>query len=953
MGRFLRVLRGVAFLVFVCFVLGTLAVGAVIGVSLARFGHDLPDYQQLTNYVPATGTRLYASDGTQIAEYASERRMPVAIAKVPKLVIQAFLAAEDRDFYNHRGVNPVAIFRAGLADVMRIARGQRPMGASTITQQVVRHFLLTNEVSVSRKVKEAILAYRIERSLSKDRLLEIYLNEIYLGAGAYGVAAAADTYFQKPLDKLTLAETAFLAALPKAPNNYNPVRHAPAARARRDWVLAGMAEVGWITLEQAKAAAAEPLGVHLRPETPDQPSGQSGYFAEEVRRELIGRFGEKVVYEGGLKVRTSYVPGYQQMAEAAFRNGLIEYDRRHGWRGPLAHQPTGALAENALITTPAPPGLGGWKLAAVTGIDGGGATIAVKGGGIGRIPFEELRWARRTTDDQRLGAAVRQVQDVLMPGDIVLVEAVAAPATPAARSKKVVLAAATSTPAAATYGLRQIPNISGGTLVMDPQTGRVYAVVGGWSFQQSQFDRATQAKRQPGSAFKPFVYMTALENNFTPQSIVDDSPIEIPQGPGMPPWKPANYEGTSVGPTTLEDALIHSRNLVTARLATMVGLPAIAKTVQDFDVMDRMPLYYSMSLGAGETTLLRMTNAYSMIDNGGHWLLPSLIDLVQDRDGRVVYQKGVGGCAACFVAVSSGGDSGGNGLFKVTGRAEGSTIYLPNTSYADNAMVFKPTKRDPLIDNTTDTQIISMMQGVVQKGTGTEVAKVGKPIAGKTGTTSDFYDAWFVGFSPDLAAGVYVGFDDPRTLGDGETGGHVAAPIFRDFMMAALKDVPAKQFPAPPAVVAQQQMANLPDDGTGAATDTSNGTLYPDPNNPYDPATNDATAAVPGGPNGRGGYGAPQSSDDAATGWPRYPAPRGYAAVQPDAATNWSSGYAQPGYGQPGYGQQPAYGYAQPAPGYTPPAGYYGSAPAYGAPAYGGPAPARGVRPAGGTGGLY
>src|SRR5712691_10882481 len=427
----LRALRGIARLVFILFVLAALGIGGFVGVTLAHFGRELPDYQQLAKYQPATGSKVYAGDGSFMAEFESEHRIPVAIGKVPRVVVEAFLAAEDRDFYTHNGVNPGAIFRAAVADVARFRNGQRPIGASTITQQVVRHFLLTNELSVSRKIKEAMLAYRIERTLSKDRILEIYLNEIYLGAGAYGIAAAADTYFQKPLDRLSLAEIAFLAALPKAPNNYNPVHHLGAARARRDWVLANMAELGWISEKQAKAAMAEPLVVHLRSDSPgEQVGAQNGYFTEEVRRELVGRFGEKAVYEGGLTVRTSYMPSHQQMADNAFRNGLVEYDRRHGWRGPLQHFPTATAAQAALPGIAEPGGIGGWQLAAVTSVESGGAQVVLKKGGqgqtTGHIPLNELRWARRTLDDQRLGAGVGRASDVLQPGDIVLVEPLAA-----------------------------------------------------------------------------------------------------------------------------------------------------------------------------------------------------------------------------------------------------------------------------------------------------------------------------------------------------------------------------------------------------------------------------------------------------------------------------------------------------------------------------------------------
>ncbi len=698
----------------------------------------------------------------------------------------------------------------------------------------------------------------------------------------------------------TLAEAALLAALPKAPNNYNPIRHPAAARARRDWVLAGMADVGWISAAQARMAMAEPLGVQLRSEPPgDQAGGHSGYFTEEVRRELIARFGEKSVYEGGLTVRTSYVPAYQQMAETAFRNGLVAYDRRHGWRGPLAHLPSGAAAQAALFSMADPPGPDGWQLAAVTAIDGGGATIAMKSGGVGRIPLDELRWARRTLGDQRVGTAVQRAGDVVHPGDVVLVEPVATAALP----PKGRYAAVNAVPS---YALRQIPDVSGGVVVMDPKTGRVFALVGGWSFRQSQFDRATQAQRQPGSAIKPLVYVTALENGFTPSSAVEDVPVEIPQGPGLPPWEPVNYEGNYVGATTLEDALIHSRNLATVHVAMTIGMPAIAKTVHDFGVMDRMPLYYSMALGAGDTTLLRLTSAYAMLDNGGHWLMSSVIDLVQDRNGRILYQKGVNGCAACFVAGSprNGPDTGT--IYRPTGAADPSSIYLPNATYIDNALVYKPTKRDPLVTEEADTELLSMMQGVVERGTGIAVAAVGKPLAGKTGTTSDWFDAWFVGFSPDLTAGVFVGFDEPRTLGDGEVGGHVAAPIFRDFMAAALKGKPAKPFPVPAGAAAALASTST------SASDDASASLSP----PSDGDLANPNIDTPGSD-----YPAPADQDDSASPVPwqdrpavrddTMPLTRDYASSQP-----------------PGYA-------AAPAPHDTP------------------LPPVRAVRPATGTGGLY
>jgi penicillin-binding protein 1A len=950
-------LRGAARAAFILIVLAALGIAGVAGLTLWHFGRDLPDTQQLVDYVPAVGSKVYAGDGSFLIEFESEHRIPVTIEQVPRFVVEAFLAAEDRDFYKHKGVNPTAVLRAAAEDILRLGRGQRPIGASTITQQVVRHFLLNNQVSVARKIKEIILAYQIEHTLSKDRILEIYLNEIYLGAGSYGVAAAADAYFQKPLDRLSLGEAALLAALPKAPNNYNPLRHPDAARARRDWILSGMAEEGWISKGQAKAAMAEPLDAHLRGDAAagsgSSGGGQDGYFVEEVRRELVARFGEKAVYEGGLSVRTSYVPIYQQMAETAFRNGLVEYDRRHGWRGPIAHLPTGAAAEVALSGMADPPGIVGsspgsapgtsWQLAAVTATDyRGGATIALKSGGVGHIPLGELLWARHTLADQRLGPPVRSVRDVLSPGDIVLVAPVAAAAGAAA-------AAAVApgrgrpfdrlrTALAATYALRQIPDVSGGIVVMDPKTGRVFAVVGGWSFRQSQFDRAVQALRQPGSAFKPFVYVTALENGFTPDTTVDDSPVSVPQGPGLPPWQPVNYEEGYVGPTTLEDALIHSRNLATVHVALSIGLKPIAKTVQDFGILDHMPLYYAMVLGAGDTTLMRLTAAYSMLDNGGHWLLPSLIDLVQDRTGHIIYQKGVNGCAACFIATGARDASDSNSLYRAGGSADPSMIWLAKASYADGATVYRPTKPDPLVTLDADYQIVEMMQGVVQHGTGIVVSTVGKPLAGKTGTTSDWFDAWFVGFSPEITAGVYVGFDDPRTLGDGEVGGHVAAPIFRDFMAAALAGKPATPFPAPSDTAPEIASTAAPDRSGAAESDQDadspdSDTASRDDRQPPPPSWRDEAP-----PSER------DDTDAAAPPPPPSSPPRGYAAAQmPDYPVPWTAPWPAPwpSEASPPPPIRPRYG-AAPSPPYQPP----------GMPPFP-PPPGWAMRPGGGTGGLY
>jgi len=930
----LPILHGIARIAFLVVVGAAIGTALAAGVSLYYFSRDLPDHRQIADYVPAVGSKVYDANGTLIAEFETERRIPVPIAKVPRLVIDAFLAAEDRDFYAHQGVDPGAILRAAMADITRFHRGQRPIGASTITQQVVRHFLLSREVSIARKVREAILAYRIERTLSKERILEIYLNEIYFGTGAYGVAAAADTYFQKPLDRLTLAEAAFLAALPKAPNKYHPIRHAAAAKARRDWVVAGMAEMGWISEAQARSAMAEPLAANMRP---DPQREHTGYFTEEVRRELVARFGENSVYEGGMTVRTSYMPAQQEMAETAFRNGLVEYDRRHGWRGPVARLGSAAAARRALAEIADPQGIGDWQLAAVADTDAGGATIVLRNGAVGQIPIGELRWARPTLKDQRLGRAVRKVTDVLAAGDILLVEPLAAASGKGRRAE----------PSMPLYGLRQMPDISGGLVVMDPQTGRIFALVGGWSFQQSQFNRSVQARRQPGSAIKPFVYLTALLNGFEPWNIIDDAPIEMSQGPGLPPWRPVNYDGDLYGPMTLEDALIHSRNLATARLAAEVGLPAIARTVQDFDIMDRMPLYHSMSLGAGETTLLRLTNAYAMLNNGGRWLLPSVIDLVQDRDGRVLYQKGVKECVSCFVSAGPRTGNGSSPLYRASGAPDPAAIPVPNVTYAENPVLYQPTKPDPLVDPKAVREIVAMLQSVVQRGTGTLVQTIGKPLAGKTGTTSDWFDAWFVGFSPDLVAGVYVGFDEPRTMGNGETGGYVAATIFRDFMKAALKDRPAKPFPPPPGAdgnATWNEVSVTGETGSGGAVSETMG-----PNSDSEDAADDPREAperraarrepdYPAPPPPPWGHAPPQWSGYGSRPYVPPPRPQDYIAAVPAYPAPWGRQYAPPGWGG---------GYA------APPVPRYAPGPAYPAPAYAAPNWGAGPGPGYGTGGLY
>lgn len=748
-----------------------------------HFASDLPDVNGLRSYQPKIMSRVYAGDARLMAELATERRLFVPYTAIPDIVKQAFVSAEDQNYWNHRGVDPLAIARAAVTDFMQMGHGRRPVGASTITQQVAKNMLLDGQLSLSRKAKEAILAMRIEESLSKERILELYLNEIYLGLQSYGVAAAAQSYFNKPLDELTVQEAAFLAALPKAPNNYNPFRFPEAAKARRDWVLDRMVENRVITAAQAAAAKKEPIipAQFRRAE----PIAGADWFAEEVRRRLIERFGVDTTTQGGLMVRTSLDPKLQLAAEKALRDGLVAYDRKFGgWRGPVAHVPGGASLRNGwagpLAGVARPPGLAlNWKLAVVFETTESEARVGWIERGpdavvsrTGAIALADLAWARPVRDD-RLGPVPRRMIDVVQTGDVVMVEP---PATPsAAQSNRA------GAPRPDRVQLRQIPQVQGAMVSLDPATGRVLSMVGGWSFDTSQFNRATQAMRQPGSSFKPMVYLTALEQDISPSQRFMDAPIVIDNG-SAGQWRPNNYEMTFNGPTPMRIALERSLNLVTIRVAQKVGMEAVAQTAIAFHVVDNMPRVLPASLGAVDSTVLRMAGAYASLAAGGREVVPSLIDSVQDRDGHVVWRTPGRDCETC--------DDGAN----------------PPT-LDDN--------RKQIADAASTFQMVTMMQGVVQRGTGVEAGKgMNRPIAGKTGTSQDFNDAWFIGFTPDLVTAVWIGFDNPSSLGDKETGGVVAAPIWRNYMTTALKDHPVLSFPQPDGVT----MAKW-DTGWGSATD--------------------------------------------------------------------------------------------------------------------------------------
>ncbi len=729
--------------------LAALAAGAIAFVFF-HYGRDLPDHKQLAAYEPPVMTRVYAGDGRLLAEHAREKRLFVPIGAMPHRLIQTFLAAEDKSFYEHFGVDPISVANAVVTNLVNMAGSgdRRPIGASTVTQQVAKNFLLSGELSFSRKIREAILAMRIEDAFTKDQILELYLNEIYLGGGSYGVAAAALNYFDRSLNELSLAETAFLAALPKAPNNYHPVRNREAAVARRNWVLSQMVANGTASEAEAEAAMQAPLRTRTRAPTT---LVEAPHFAEEVRRWLQRRYGDDALYDGGLSVRTTVDPDLQAIADEALRGGLFAYDSRQGWRGPLGRiEPGGdwqaALAAAEIVPVPPP-----WRHATVLAVEPAGAEIGFADGARGRMALEDLAWAREARENGRLGPEVAAATEVLSAGDVVAV-------APLGQRE-------------GAWALRQIPGVSGALVALDPHTGRVLALVGGFDFATSEFDRATQARRQPGSAFKPFVYLAALDNGYTPASIVLDAPVVIDQGEHLRKWKPENYTERFYGPSTLRVGLEESRNLMTLRLAQAIGMEAVADYAARFGLHPDLPDMPSAALGAQETTPLDLAAAYAMLVNGGRRIEPALVERIQDRNGRTVYRRDgreCGGCAA--------GDWRGE----------------PPPVLRD----VRPVIADP----RTTYQVVSMLEGAVQRGTGRALSELGAPLGGKTGTTNEFRDAWFVGFTPDLVVAAYVGFDQPRSLGRRESGGRVAAPIVRDFFAKALAGRPAVPFRVPPGI---------------------------------------------------------------------------------------------------------------------------------------------------------
>ncbi len=736
-----------------------LGVAAAVAIYLSGMTKDLPDYEVLASYEPPVATRIHAGNGALMAEYARERRLFLPIQAIPDRVKAAFLSAEDKNFYNHPGVDPFGLGRAVLNNLQNFGSGRRPEGASTITQQVAKNFLLSADQTIDRKVKEAILSFRIEQAYSKDKILELYLNEIFFGLNSYGIAGAALTYFDKSVTELTTAEAAYLAALPKGPNNYHPFRHEKAAIERRDWVIDRMAENGYITQVDADDAKTQPLGVK-----PRRGSGTvlaSEYFSEAVRRQLIERYGDKALYEGGLSVRTSLDPDLQVIARRVLQDGLLDYDERRGFHGALASIETSpdwalslgkAISDNKVAELRDVPE---WTIAVVLGVSASEAEIGLQSQNgnktdperkTGTIAADDMKWAYRDATGERKQA--KGPDGVLKVGDVVYVE----PLKEGANA----------------YRLRQTPKVQGGLVAMDPNTGRVLAMAGGFSYAQSEFNRATQAMRQPGSSFKPFVYAAALDNGYTPASVVLDGPIEVISGNQV--WRPSNYgEEDGKGPATLRTGIEKSRNQMTVRLAQDMGMDVVAEYAERFGIYDKMAPYLPMALGSGETTVMRMVSAYAVIANGGKQIKPTVIDRIQDRYGKTIFRHEERGCEACNAS-----------------------------EWANQEEPVLVDNREQVLDPMTAYQITSMMEGVVRRGTAAGKIPVNdRPVAGKTGTTNDEKDAWFVGFTPNLVAGLYIGYDTPAPLGRGGTGSGLAAPLFGKFLEAAAKLTPAEKFHVP------------------------------------------------------------------------------------------------------------------------------------------------------------
>ncbi|NKX46389.1 penicillin-binding protein 1A [Roseicyclus persicicus] len=746
--------------IFTAVTLGIFAVAVAVGGILYMYSRDLPDHEALANYQPPTISRIYSREGMIVDEFATERRLFVPAEEIPDLVAHAFVSAEDRNFYEHGGYDPRAI-AAAFVEAVR-SRGRDVRGASTITQQVMKNFLLDGSRTVERKVREIILAARIETALSKERILELYLNEIFLGQNSYGVAAAAQTYFNANLEDLTLEQAAYLAALPQAPSNFHPVRDYERAVSRRNYVLREMFENGYITRAEMERATAAPLetvqGGHIEPFRTAMPP--RNYFTDEIRRQLSAQYGEDEFFTGGYSVRATMDESLQVVAERALRRALERFDREQGvWRGAVDTIDPARLTDEdswraALAEAEIARDIEGWSAAVVLEVGQNAARIGIEGVEEDEdghfIPAEDVTWARPLREDGSRGPQARVAGDLLSVGDVVHVRAMTRD----------------SDGSFLRWTLRQVPEVQGAFMAMDVNTGRVLAMQGGFSYQQSSFNRATQATRQPGSSFKPFVYAAALDSGYSPNTIVIDAPIEVQTPEGV--WRPQNASNQFYGPSPLRTGIELSRNLMTVRLAQDVGMETVARYAERFGVYDDMQPFLANSLGSQETTLYRMVAAYAMFANGGERVEPTLVDRIQDRWGNTVYRHDQRLCPDCQLASLQPGMA--------------------------PAIV---SNRERVIDPITAYQLTSMMQGVVTRGTAAGRIDLPVPSAGKTGTTNDARDVWYVGFTSTIAAGCYIGYDTPRPLGSGASGGGMCAPVFNEFMQEAVREYGGGPFAVP------------------------------------------------------------------------------------------------------------------------------------------------------------
>ena len=710
---------------FVAFLLIIITIISVLWI----FSNELPDYKFLKNYKPPVSSKLYSGSGQLVSEFSSEKRIFVPYKSIPDTIVNSFLSAEDKNFFSHPGVDAKGVLRASIKNVSNIIKSERLEGASTITQQVAKNFLLSNEVSLNRKIKEAILAFRIERTLTKERILELYLNQIYLGEGSYGIASASLQYFDKPINNLNYLEASLLAALPKAPSRYNPYKNIEIAKYRRNLVLKNLFDNSYISKSEFESLKNQPIKLRKRK---NKYAEDAMYYVEDVRKFIVEKYGFDKVYKQGFNIKSPINLEFQSIASKVLREGLISYDRRRGWRGPLGNIKYKNNWSKKFSDFKLEKSIG-WELAIIKKINKFEVEIETEKKKIGKIDYNNISWTKR------------EFSEILKVGDVVYVQKI--------KEK---------------YKLHQLPLANGSIVVIHPYTGRVLALTGGFSFKKSEFNRATQALRQPGSAFKPFIYALALENNFTPSSLVLDAPIVLDQGVDLKKWKPVNYGKKFYGPSTLRTGIEKSRNLMTVRIAQELGIKKITDFSKKLNIYENPEELMSISLGSAETTLLKLTTAYCSFLNGGKLIEPILIDRIQDSQGNTIFNSEKRLCKKC-----------------------------DEISYMSKNYPLITDNFPKIFSSETAYQIVSMLEGVVKRGTGKKLRKLNLDIAGKTGTTNNNTDAWFIGFTSNLVIGVYVGHDEPKGLGKFETGSKAALPIFEAFIKKTINKKQARPFKVP------------------------------------------------------------------------------------------------------------------------------------------------------------